>query len=252
MTAELPQPASIGSMLAQRQPIDMIWLSLASVSLAEIAAQAGPAAIVLDLQHGLWDRLSIENVIGVVSRTTSVLARVTENRPHAISQALDAGAAGVIVPFIETAEEAAFAVSCSRYAPLGKRSSGGTRPLLRGIDPNSVNRDVVVGVMIETMAGVAAAEAIASTPGVDFVFIGPGDLRVSKGVATRAEIQVECDHIMTVCAARNTPCGIFTMSRDSALSEFDAGYALAVTASDFGLARAGFSAATAAMSRYRA
>jgi 2-keto-3-deoxy-L-rhamnonate aldolase RhmA len=236
MTALTTAPErSVRALLARRQPVDLVWLSLGCTALAEMAAQSLPAAVVLDLQHGQWERASLEAAVGLVRPVTQILARVAENRPHAISQVLDAGAHGVIVPLVETAEQAAFAVSCSRYPPLGKRSSGGTRPLLYGMDPARTNEEIVVGVMIETMAGVAHAEAIAATPGVDFVFIGPGDLRLSKGAASPDGIREECEHVKSVCARLGMPCGIFTLNAESALAQFNAGFALAVTASDFGV-----------------
>ena len=78
---------------------------------------------------GLWDRKSLEDTLGIVSRAAPVLVRVAENSPTAIGQALDAGAEGVIVPLIETDLEAAAAVAASRFPPEGTRSGGGVRPL---------------------------------------------------------------------------------------------------------------------------
>ena len=91
--------------------------------------QAKPDAIVIDAQHGLWDRKSLEDTLGIVSSAAPVLVRVAENSLAAIGQALDAGAEGVIVPLIETDHEAAAAVAASRFPPEGARSGGGVRPL---------------------------------------------------------------------------------------------------------------------------
>jgi 2-dehydro-3-deoxyglucarate aldolase/4-hydroxy-2-oxoheptanedioate aldolase len=234
-------------MLIRRQPVDLVWLSLGSTALAEMAAHSKPSAIVIDLQHGLWDRLSLEAAVGIARSFTQVLVRVADNTPHAISQALDAGANGVIVPLIETAEQAAQAVAHAHYPPEGTRSAGGLRPLLAGMNPARTNRDVVVGLMIETMAGVAQAQAIVATQGIDFIFIGTGDLGISKGVTDPGEIRGECEQIKALCAARGLPCGLFTGSADQAVAEFRAGYDVAVTASDFGVFASGLQAAQAAM-----
>lgn len=238
---------SLSAMLTRRQPIDLVWLSLGNTALAEMAAHAKPAAIVLDLQHGLWDRVSMEAAVGIARPVTQVLVRTADNTPHAISQALDAGAQGVIVPLIETAQQAAAAVSYSRYPPQGVRSAGGMRPLLYGMNPARTNRDTLVGLMIETMAGVAQAEAIVATPGVDFIFIGTGDLAISKGVVDSADIREECDAIKALCAARGLPCGLFTGNAEQAVAEFRNGFDIAVTANDFGVFASGLQSAMAAM-----
>src|SRR5262249_40181278 len=149
-----------------------IWLSLGSVALAEIAAHAHPDAIVLDLQHGLWERQAMEAAIGLVPPEIAVLARVAENSPFAIGQALEAGAGGVMGPLGESRKQAARAVKAARYPPLGERSGGGARPLADYVDYHAAaERGIVVAVMIETAKGVENAAKIASTDGVDLVFI---------------------------------------------------------------------------------
>ena len=117
--------------IGQREPIGLFWMTLGSSTVLEVAVQAKPDAVVIDAQHGLWDRASLEQSVGVVASTAPVLVRVAENSPLAIGQALDAGAEGVIVPLIETDEEAAAAVAAARFPPEGTRSGGGVRPLSR-------------------------------------------------------------------------------------------------------------------------
>ncbi len=131
--------------------LGVIWLSLGSVAVAEIAGRARPDAIVLDLQHGLWERQGVEAAIGAVPPEIPVLARVAENSPFAIGQALDAGAEGVIVPLVETRKQAARAVKAARYPPHGERSGGGARPLADYVDYHAAaERGIIVAVMIET------------------------------------------------------------------------------------------------------
>src|SRR6185369_805921 len=105
------------------------WLALGSPSVAEIMAQGRPDGVVFDLQHGLWTRETLEHGIGLIRHLTTVLCRVAANTPHAIGSALDAGARGVIVPFVETAEEAEAAVVAAKYPPRGQRSFGNVRPV---------------------------------------------------------------------------------------------------------------------------
>ena len=108
--------------------------------------------------------------------------RVGANDAAPIGRALDAGAAGVIVPLVNTAEEAARAVAASRYPPAGIRSYGPGRSLA-GVGPlaTEINDAVTVLAMIETAEGLANVEAIAATPGLDGLYIGPSDLTIGLG-----------------------------------------------------------------------
>jgi 2-keto-3-deoxy-L-rhamnonate aldolase RhmA len=226
-----------------------IWLSLGSVALAEIAARARPDAIVLDLQHGLWERQAMEAAIGIVPPEVAVLARVAENSPFAIGQALDAGAEGVIVPLVESRKQAARAVKAARYPPHGERSGGGARPLADYVDYHSAaERGVIVAVMIETAEGVENAGKIAGTQGVDMVFIGTGDLALSLGVFPEMDERHEeaCRHVHAACRAKWTPCGIFTTSVEAASRRRAEGYRLTVVADDISLVAQGFGSATRA------
>jgi 2-dehydro-3-deoxyglucarate aldolase/4-hydroxy-2-oxoheptanedioate aldolase len=231
--------------LASADCLGVSWLALGSAAIAEIAARAGPDAIVLDQQHGLWERRELEAAIGRVPSPTPVLVRVAQNSALAIGTALDAGAEGAIVPLVESAEEAARAVRASRYPPRGIRSGGGVRPLqdfegyLAGAD------SIATIVMIETRAGLAQAGAIAATEGVDMVFIGSGDLALSLGVAPgQPEYEAACSAIRTACAQLGVPCGIFTGSTAAARQRRDEGYRMVVVANDIGLTLQGFAAAT--------
>jgi 2-keto-3-deoxy-L-rhamnonate aldolase RhmA len=105
-----PRRPSLRYRLDKGDTLGVAWLALGSVALCELAARARPDAIVLDLQHGLWERASMEHAIAAVPSDIPVLVRVAENTPLAIGQALDAGAEGVIVPLVETAKQARAAV----------------------------------------------------------------------------------------------------------------------------------------------
>lgn len=236
------------SMLHDRQPIDLIWLSLGSPAIAEIAAQARPGAIVIDMQHGLWDRASLEAAVGVVRNSTRVIVRCADDSPTSIAQALDSGAHSVLIPLIESGRAAADAASASRYPPEGTRSAGGVRPLLRGVETLlEANREVAVGVMIETVAGVDQANAIAQAKGVDYIFIGTGDLAMSRGANPPADIERDCEQVRRAALESGLPCGIFTSSAADAARRLEAGYALAVVANDIELVRRGVADARAAL-----
>ena len=247
-----PRRPTLRYRLDRGDRLGVAWLALGSVALCEIAARARPDAIVLDLQHGLWDRLSMEHAIAAVPSDIPVLVRVAENTPLAIGQALDAGAEGVVVPLVETAKQARAAVAASRYPPKGERSGGGVRPLVDFVDyVGAAERNIVVAVMIETKRGVRNARAIAAEPGVDLVFIGTGDLSLSLGTFPRFDDAHEaaCARVQAACRAEWTLCGIFTGSVDAARARREQGYRMVVTINDIDLAAKGFAQATAAYCR---
>jgi 2-keto-3-deoxy-L-rhamnonate aldolase RhmA len=194
-----------------QQPLAALWMAMGSTAIIELARAAQADAIVIDMQHGLWDRLSLEAAVGVAASGAPVLVRVAENSAAAIGQALDAGAEGVIVPLVEDAIEAAHAVAAARFPPQGRRSGGGVRPLAAGFVDYcaSANERTVVGVMIETVLGVKNAGPVAHTPGVDFVLIGTGDLSLSTGGDDGA-VEDACGRVVQACRDAGTPCAIYT------------------------------------------
>jgi 2-dehydro-3-deoxyglucarate aldolase/4-hydroxy-2-oxoheptanedioate aldolase len=240
-------PSPFKSLLSQSEPVDLIWMSLGSVALAELAAHAAPAAIVLDLQHGLWERSALEAAVGIAGSRVPVVARCAANTPYHISQALDSGVSSVLIPLVETANEAMAAVSAGRYPPAGSRSAGGVRPLLAGVD-NMLRKGegVALGVMIETARGVENAEAIAAVPGLDYLFIGTGDLALSLGGDPSA-LEQACARILKAAQANGLPCGLYTRSVQAAQERFKQGYRLVVSANDVEIAKAGFAAAKRAV-----
>ena len=216
----------------------MVWLSLGSTAVAELAADAGPDAVVFDLQHGLWQRQSLQDAIGIVRARTTPMARVADGSTTAIGEALDAGVLGVIVPLVETAEQATAAVAAAKYPPDGIRSGGGVRPLMDfkayGVAANDA---VLVAVMIETAKGVENAAAIAAVPGVDLVFIGTGDLALSIGTFPEfgPEHEAAVEAVQQACRDAGTPCGAFTPHLAFAHDRRRQGFQAVVIAEDIGL-----------------
>jgi 2-keto-3-deoxy-L-rhamnonate aldolase RhmA len=244
ISADSTQPASLKDAFGSGRPLACSWFALGSAALVEVALQARPDCIVLDRQHGLWERLSMEAAIGVARQRMPVIVRCAENSPLAISEALDAGAASVLIPLVESAHDTRRAVSSGRYAPLGTRSAGGMRPLLGGIEAmlESGSR-VSVGVMIETVAGVEQAEAIAAVEGLDYLFIGTGDLALSRGRNAPGSLEQDCQRVLCAARSHGLACGIFSGDSADALAQLAKGFDLVVAANDIETARAGFAAA---------
>jgi 4-hydroxy-2-oxoheptanedioate aldolase len=119
----------------------------------------------------------------IEARGAVPLVRVTFDEPWMINRVLDLGAAGVIVPLVNNAEEARRAVSGCRYPPHGLRSYGPLRAALSvgSADPERLEAGALCFVMIETRPGLDNVEEIAATPGLDGIYIGPSDLSIGLG-----------------------------------------------------------------------
>ncbi len=220
---------------------------MGSVPLIEIGAARGFDAAVIDLQHGLWDRLSTHLAVSALGEVPAI-ARVAANSAAAIGEALDSGAAGVLVPLVETAQQARDAVAAAHFPPVGIRSGGGVRPLSLGFaDYVARASRPLMGVMIETARGVEEAAAIAATPGIDLILIGTGDLALSLDCFPTIDARLEqaCQQVRAACDEVDMPCGIFTPTAEAARQRLDEGFAASVAAYDIGIVAQGFAAASA-------
>jgi 2-dehydro-3-deoxyglucarate aldolase/4-hydroxy-2-oxoheptanedioate aldolase len=106
-----PAAPTLKNRLSKGEPLGVFWFTLGNVSIIEAAIAAGADAVVIDMQHGLFDRTTLEAAIAVVPAGVPCLVRVEDDSATAIGRALDAGAEGVIVPLVETGKQAARAVS---------------------------------------------------------------------------------------------------------------------------------------------
>ncbi|MFT5173375.1 MAG: 4-hydroxy-2-oxoheptanedioate aldolase [Gammaproteobacteria bacterium] len=188
------------------KPATLGWLSISHSFSAEIMARQGFDALCVDLQHGTSELGNMLPMLQAISQTDTVpFVRVAWNDPAAIMKALDLGAYGIIVPLVNTAEEAAKAVAACRYMPLGMRSSGPVRAMHYGGADYQVNADkeIIVMAMIETQEGLANLDAICATPGLDAVYIGPADLSYALGMAPRAD-NPDPKHLATCDKIRDT------------------------------------------------
>ena len=158
------------------------WCSIGNPFSAEIMAAQGFDSITIDMQHGALDYSNVLPMFQAMRASGAVLmARVPWLEPGIIMKALDAGAYGIICPMVSTADEAARFVSYMRYPPLGNRSFGPTRVSFAA-GPNyaaEANDNMLAFAMIETAEGMANVDAIAATPGLDGLYVGPADLTLS-------------------------------------------------------------------------
>ena len=226
------------------------WMVTDDPQVAEFLAQAGFDEICVDQQHGLADQSTIGALFRAIElHGVAPTTRVPSNDAAMIGKALDLGALAVIVPMVNNAEEAAHAAAACHYPPRGKRSVGPVRGLqarssrrLEGLD------EVACVVMIETADGIRNADAIAATPGVDCIYIGPGDLAIGLGLSAWGEdwspeeagLHAESiRRIMEACRRHGVVPGIHTGSGATANRYREQGFQMITTANDLGLLRFG-------------
>lgn len=161
------------------------WCMIPEALSAEALARNGFDWVLVDMQHGCMDYETALAMIRAIDLTPAIpIVRVPWNDPGIIGRVLDAGALGVVIPMIQTAEDARRAVEACLYPPAGRRSFGPVRVGMRD-GPRyfaEANGRVAVIPMIETAEALASVEEIASVPGVDALFVGPFDLSVALGL----------------------------------------------------------------------
>ena len=193
-----------------------LWVSSDSAASAEILATQDVDYLNIDMQHGLIDYSSAVDVMRALSGTdATITCRVPWNEPGIIGKVLDAGAMGVIIPMVNTAEQAGAAVAACRYAPLGARSHGPIRAArVNGPDyPSTANARVACIPMIETTEAISNLDAILDVPGIDAVYVGPADLSLTLGLPPAgdqddASFDEALDTIVAACTKRGIVAGI--------------------------------------------
>jgi len=203
-----------------------------------------------DLQHGLLTHSHLLALIPAISATdTTPLVRVSANTAAEIGRVLDAGAHGVIVPMVNSAEEAAAASAACRYPPAGRRSCGPLRGvMLDGVDYLATANDQIACIaMIETQEGLANVEAIARTPGIDGLFIGPMDLCYGLGVTpgdfAHPSFKSAVQAIKDACKAAGCAVGIFGYTPALARDALDDSFVFVSAGTDISFVREGAKAA---------
>jgi len=210
------------------------WCTIPSPWTAEVAARSGHDWVTVDTQHGLigYD-VMLPMLQAISAGGVPSFVRVPWNEPGTIMKALDAGAGGVIVPMVNSPEEARSVVGACRYPPDGFRSMGPTRARTLGGDW----RLPICVVMIETVEAVKRADEILAVPGVDAVFVGPNDLAVSAGLDSsyegrHPEHRRLIEAVAKSAKANGVVAGIMCGSAEVATQWYKAGYQMLALESD--------------------
>jgi 4-hydroxy-2-oxoheptanedioate aldolase len=222
-----------------------LWSVMPGSVGAEILAGAGVDYVCVDQQHGVIDYDSMVPMFQAIrAEGTAPITRVLSNDQFLIMKALDAGALGVIVPLVNSTEDAARAVAACRYPPRGMRSYGPVRAagVIGSRDPEDLGGEVLCLVMVETREALERVEEIAATPGLDGVYIGPSDLALSLELpptleVTEGEHERAVERIKNACNRNGIAAGIHSPSGDWARRHAEAGFDMVTVATDAALLR---------------
>lgn len=221
------------------------WCAMPGAFGAELMAAQGVDYICIDQQHGLIDYPEMVAMLRAVEGRGKVpFTRVPANEPWLIGKALDAGVQGIVVPMVNTGADAARAVAACRYS--GQRSYGPLRASMTmdSRDTQVLGGEVLCFVMVETREALDNLDAIAATPGLDGIYIGPADLALGLGLPpdldkSEPEHVAAVDRILAACQRHGIVPGIQCGSGAAARRQVARGFRLVTFAKDSALLGAG-------------
>ncbi|MSR59378.1 MAG: 2-dehydro-3-deoxyglucarate aldolase [Planctomycetaceae bacterium] len=217
------------------QPQVGTWLSLGNVYASRVMARVGFPWLTVDLEHSPIDISQAATLFGVIAEAGCVpLARVPRGTHENIKRVLDAGAHGIVVPMVNTVEEAQLAIAAAKYPPTGNRSIGGGLHALNfdataGDYFKRANDEILVVLQTESPEGVDNAEAIYSLPGVDAIFVGPNDLtaqmRGPDGIdPTPEQLEAMLQRILAIGKKTGTPVGLHVQTIEAVQTRIAQGW----------------------------
>ena len=227
------------------------WCPLGAPIVAETLAREGFNTVTLDQQHGLWDTAAtVTGIAAVRAGGAAPVVRIPLNAFAVASRVLDMGAEGVVAPMINTVADARAFVSAAKFPPLGERSWGPQRAMtLAGVADmktylRDANDNVVTLAMIETKTAIDNLDAIAGTPGIDVLFVGPSDLSI--GLSNGAEldphsatVDAALDKIVAAATKAGKVAGLYCANAQRAVACAKRGVRFLAVGSDLAFLRAG-------------
>lgn len=233
--------AGAGSPAGTPRPLAGIWVCSASPVMAEICAGAGMDWLLIDMEHspnGLTSVLS--QLQAVAAYPVTPVVRVPSGDPVVLKQVLDLGAQNVLVPMVDTAEQAAEAVRAVHYPPRGRRGVGSA--LARSARWNRVedyltqaDTRVSLVVQVETAEAVENAAAIAAVDGVDGILVGPADLAAAMGLLgqqSHPDVVAAVRRTFEAAHSVGTPVGVNAFDPDQAQAYVEAGADFIIVGAD--------------------
>lgn len=230
--------------LREGKPLIGLWQALADNYAAEICARQGFDWLLLDAEHSPNTiQTLLAQAQAIAPFPVETLVRVAFGEPVVFKQYLDLGLHSLLVPMVESAEQAADLVRYCRFPPRGIRgvSSATSRGADFGVDTeylHNADKHITLIVQIESRDGLDNVAEIAAVDGVDALFIGPSDLAASLGHLgdpLHPEVTAAVDQALAAIKAAGKPAGIFAVSPDHARESFAKGFAFASVGTDIGL-----------------
>lgn len=228
--------------LKEKKPLIGILQTLDSPEVTEILSAAGFDWLFIDLEHSPMDILAAQRILEAAGNQCPCIIRSPSHDEAWIKKILDIGAAGIIVPRVNTAEEASSIVRFCKYPPVGCRSVGFSRAQGFGFHFNdyveNANDRVAVILQIEDIKGVKNVESIAGIPGIDALFIGPYDLSGSMGKPGKVkdnDVLDNIEHVRNVSLNSGLAAGIFTSFSEEVPSLKERNFTLIAAGVDTGI-----------------
>ena len=230
--------------MSNNQPARGVWLGIPSVHSVRLLARLPLDFMIIDMEHS---PTSLENMVDMVAAVPSAggpqaVVRLSQASAENIKSALDAGAAGIIAPMINTGEEAAQVVSWAKLPPIGSRSFGSSYAgLTWGQTPAEnarvSNSQVMAAIQVENKAALDNLDDIFGTPGLDMVLVGPLDLSLSLGIDFFAGkpspvLDEALQAILAASRKHNVPVGIYCPSAEVARQRIQQGFLFVNVAMD--------------------
>ena len=218
--------------LARDESVHGLWVTLESATVTELAVALGLDWVVIDAEHGHLDWKDInEHIRAGLRSNTVVLIRLAERNTSLTKRALDIGADGVVIPWIETAEQLEEAIRDCRYPPEGRRGIGGERATAWGQclaeHTAEANENVLVVPLIESVAAIPNVPAMCNVDGVDVFFFGPADFSATAGFRGQWEGPGVAEQILELKDTINSSgnrCGLVSTSIENLVERRDQGF----------------------------
>lgn len=248
---DLERARDLRASIRASDPVVGGWVSIGHPSVAEITAAAGPDFVTVDTEHAALGIESVESAIrGIEAAGDAVpIVRVPSVDPVAIKRVLDTGAAGLLVPRVETPDEARTVVDAATYPPEGIRGTAGGRASDYGVDlathldgSDGADGAITRIVQVETETALENAADIAAVDGVDALFVGPADLSTALDVPLDYDAPAFRDAVADVVDAAESaglPTGIFVTDPDRMDDWLDLGFDFAIVGYDAAFLRSG-------------
>ena len=231
----------------QKEKVIGAWMCSPNPVFAELASSLQLDFIIVDMEHGAIDMADLPNVLRGFSGTCAPIVRIPYAHPSFVTRVLDRGAAGVMVPRVDTVQQARDCARAAHYPPQGER--GKAIPMIRGsqygVESNYRDRsndEVFVSVQVESSQSIEALEDIVAEPLVDLVFIGPSDLSANLGLESPTDQErfwTVMDGVVQTCKRTDMPVGTIPFSGVMTSELYKKGFSMVAAGSDVTMLREG-------------